>query len=178
MPVPSFMETPQPLHMTIFQQKEMMCFHGGLYPCINYWGFNRITVCNRYPLPLTATAFELLQGASILTKLDLGNTYHLLQCSQGNGWKTAFNTPTDRYEYLVMPFDLTWLCSKPLLMMCSGICSTSLRSSTWMTFSSFRPVPKIIHSMTEESSNIFSITTCFWSLLNLSGCFHLCLVFQ
>ncbi len=39
--------------------------HGGLRPCIDYRGLNKITVWNRYPLPLMATAFELLQGASI-----------------------------------------------------------------------------------------------------------------
>ncbi len=56
------------------------------------------------PLPLMATAFELLQGASIFTKLDLRNAYHLVRIQQGDEWKMAFNTPTGHYEYLVMPF--------------------------------------------------------------------------
>ncbi len=64
---------------------------GGLMPYIDYQGLNKITVRNRYPLPLTATAFELLQGASIFTKLDLCNAYHLVQIRQGGEWKTAFN---------------------------------------------------------------------------------------
>ncbi len=80
---------------------------GGLRPCINYRGLNKITVRNRYPLPLMATAFELLQGASIFTKLDLRNAYHLVRIRQGDEWKTAFNTPTGHYAYLVMPFGLT-----------------------------------------------------------------------
>ncbi len=80
---------------------------GGLCPCIDYRGLNKITIHNRYPLPLTATAFELLQGASIFTKLDLRNAYHLVCIRQGDEWKTAFNTPTGHYEYLVMPFGLT-----------------------------------------------------------------------
>ncbi|KAL0148675.1 hypothetical protein M9458_056002, partial [Cirrhinus mrigala] len=80
---------------------------GGLRPCIDYRGLNKITVWNRHPLPLMATAFELLQGASIFTKLDLRNAYHLVRIRQGDEWKTAFNTPTGHYEYLVMPFRLT-----------------------------------------------------------------------
>ncbi len=79
---------------------------GGLRPCIDYQGLNKITVRNRHPLPLMATAFELLLGASIFTKLDLRNTYHLVRIRQGDEWKTAFNTPAGHYEYMVMPFGL------------------------------------------------------------------------
>ncbi len=79
---------------------------GSLRPCIDYRGLNRITVKNRYPLPLMTTAFELLQGATIFTKLDLRNAYHLVRIRAGDEWKTAFNTPTGHYEYKVMPFGL------------------------------------------------------------------------
>ncbi len=78
---------------------------GSLRPCIDYRGLNDITVKNRYPLPLMSSAFELLQGAAIFTKLDLCNAYHLVRIREGDEWKTAFNTPTG--EYLVMPFGLS-----------------------------------------------------------------------
>ncbi|XP_062403850.1 uncharacterized protein LOC134094368 [Sardina pilchardus] len=80
---------------------------GGLRPCIDYRGLNKVTVRNRYPLPLMSSAFELLQGATTFTKLDLRNAYHLVRIREGDEWKTAFNTPTGHYEYLVMPFGLT-----------------------------------------------------------------------
>ncbi len=67
---------------------------GSLRPCIDYRGLNDITVKNRYPLPLMSSAFELLQGAAIFTKLDLCNAYHLVRIREGDEWKTAFNTPT------------------------------------------------------------------------------------
>lgn len=78
-----------------------------LRPCIDYRGLNDITVKNRYPLPLLTSAFESLQGATIFSKLDLRNAYHLVRIQEGDEWKTAFNTPSGHYEYLVMPFGLT-----------------------------------------------------------------------
>ena len=80
---------------------------GSLRPCIDYRGLNDVTMKNRYPLPLLSSAFELLQGATVFTKLDLRNAYHLVRIREGDEWKTAFNTHTGHYEYLVMPFGLT-----------------------------------------------------------------------
>ncbi len=80
---------------------------GSLRPCIDYRGLNNITVKNTNPLPLMSSAFERLQGASLFTKLDLRNAYHLVRIREGDEWKTAFNTPRGHFEYLVMPFGLS-----------------------------------------------------------------------
>ncbi len=80
---------------------------GSLRPCIDYRELNNITVKNTYPLPLMSSAFERLQGASVFTKLDLRNAYHLVRIRKGDEWKTAFNTPRGHFEYLVMPFGLS-----------------------------------------------------------------------
>ncbi len=80
---------------------------GSLRPCIDYRGLNSITVRNTYPLPLMSSAFERLQGASIFTKLDLRNAYHLVRIREGDEWKTAFNTTRGHFEYLVMPFGMS-----------------------------------------------------------------------
>ncbi|KAG1935767.1 retrotransposable element [Pimephales promelas] len=80
---------------------------GSLRPCIDYRGLNNITIKNTYPLPLMSSAFERLQGASIFTKLDLRNAYHLVRIREGDEWKTAFNTPRGHFEYLVIFFGLS-----------------------------------------------------------------------
>uniref|UniRef100_A0A8C6MDH0 Gypsy retrotransposon integrase-like protein 1 n=1 Tax=Nothobranchius furzeri TaxID=105023 RepID=A0A8C6MDH0_NOTFU len=80
---------------------------GSLRPCIDYRGLNQITVKNKYPLPLLSSTFEPVQDATIFTRLDLRNAYHLVRIRQGDEWKTAFKTPLGHFEYLVMPFGLT-----------------------------------------------------------------------
>lgn len=69
-------------------------------------GLNKITIKNKYPLPLLASTFELLQGGTIFTKLDLRNAYYLVRIREGDEWKTAFNTHLGHFEYLVMLFGL------------------------------------------------------------------------
>lgn len=78
-----------------------------LRPCIDYRGLNEITIKNKYPLPLIDSAFDPLHQATVFTKLDLRNAYHLVRIRQGDEWKTAFNTPVGHFEYQVMPFGLT-----------------------------------------------------------------------
>ncbi|XP_014872995.1 uncharacterized protein lrfn4b [Poecilia latipinna] len=80
---------------------------GTLRPCIDFRGLNHITVKNKYPLPLLSSAFEPVHGATVFTKLDLRNAYHLLRIREGDEWKTAFKTPLGQFEYLVMPFVLS-----------------------------------------------------------------------
>lgn len=79
---------------------------GTLCPCIDYCGLNQITVKNKYPLPLLTAAFEPIQGATMFTKLDLRNAYHLIRIREGDDYKTTFKTPLGHFEYLVMPFGL------------------------------------------------------------------------
>lgn len=60
-----------------------------------------------YPLRLIDSIHEQLQSATIFSKLDLRNTYHLVQIKEEDEWKTTFRTPLGHFEYLVMPFGLT-----------------------------------------------------------------------
>lgn len=74
-----------------------------LRPHIDCHGLDGILVKNCYPLTLMSSTFELLQEATVFTKLDLHNASHLVHIQEGDEWKT-FNTPSRHYEYLVMLF--------------------------------------------------------------------------
>ena len=80
---------------------------GSLRPCIDYRQLNSITVKNKYPLPLLSSTFEPLSHATVFTKLDLRNAYHLVRIQEGDEWKTGFNNYLGHFKYLVMPFGLT-----------------------------------------------------------------------
>jgi len=85
--------------------------HGrGLRLCVDYRGLNRVTIANRYPLPLMSELQDRIRGAQFFTKIDLKNGYHLVRIKEGDEWKTAFRTRYGLYEFLVMPFGL---CNAP-----------------------------------------------------------------
>jgi len=65
---------------------------GSLRLCVDYRGVNRITIKNRYPLPLIGEMLDRLQGAKIYTKMDIRDAYYRIQIREGEEWKTAFRT--------------------------------------------------------------------------------------
>jgi hypothetical protein len=79
----------------------------GLRLCVDYRGINRVTIPNRYPLPLMQELQDRTQGAQFFTKMDLKNGFHLIRIREGDEWKTAFRTRYGLYEFMVMPFGLT-----------------------------------------------------------------------
>ena len=81
--------------------------HGrGLRLCVDYRGLNKVTILNRYPLPLMNELRDRVQGSKIFSKIDLKSGYNLVRIKEGDEWKTAFRTRYGHYEYLVMPFGL------------------------------------------------------------------------
>jgi len=80
---------------------------GSLRLCVDYRGLNRITVKNRYPLPLIPELMARLSKVTVFSKIDLRNAYHQIRIAEGHEWKTAFRTRYGLYEYRVMPFGLT-----------------------------------------------------------------------
>jgi len=71
----------------------------GLRLCVDYQALNRITIPNRYPLPLMQELQGRVQRARWFTKLDLKNGFNLIRIREGDEWKTAFRTRYGLYEF-------------------------------------------------------------------------------
>ena len=72
-----------------------------------YRGLNQVTVKNKYPLPYIEELFDQLEGAKVLSKLDLRQEYYQLKIKTEDIPKTTFNTRYGHDEFLVILFGLT-----------------------------------------------------------------------
>nr|GEV54648.1 putative reverse transcriptase domain-containing protein [Tanacetum cinerariifolium] len=75
--------------------------------CIDYQELNKLTIKNRYPLPMIDDLFDQLQGSSVYSKIDLRSCYHQLRVKDEDIPKTAFRMIYRHYEFEVMLFGLT-----------------------------------------------------------------------
>jgi len=75
--------------------------------CVDFRGLNKITKKDWYPLPLISDLLDSPHKACIYTKIDLRHAYHLVRISEGDKWKTTFQTRYDAFKWLVIPFGLT-----------------------------------------------------------------------
>jgi hypothetical protein len=80
---------------------------GSLHLCVDFRGLNQITKKDCYLLPLIADLLDSPSRAKVYTKIDLRSAYHLIRITEGDEWKTAFQTHYRSYEWLVMPEGLT-----------------------------------------------------------------------
>jgi len=74
--------------------------------CIDYRNFNKLTILNKYPLPLMDEVRDPIAAANVFTKLDLKDGYHLIRIGKGDEPKTAFRTQYGQYKYKVLPCGL------------------------------------------------------------------------
>ncbi|GJU93736.1 putative reverse transcriptase domain-containing protein [Tanacetum coccineum] len=63
---------------------------GSFRMCIDYRELSKLTIKNRYPLPMIDDLFDQLQGACYFSKIDLRSGYHQLCVHEDDISKTAF----------------------------------------------------------------------------------------
>ena len=74
---------------------------------MDYRGLNKVTVHNRYPLPLIPVLLDRLRTGRIFSKIDIRGAYNLMRIKPREEWKMAFRTRYGHFQYKVVPFGLT-----------------------------------------------------------------------
>ena len=74
--------------------------------CVDFHRLNAITKRDRYPLANIHEVFDLLEGSTVFSTLDLKSSYHQMAVHPDDTEKTAFICHRGQFEFLRVPFGL------------------------------------------------------------------------
>lgn len=77
------------------------------YLCVDYKALNKVTIKDKYSIPVVEELLGKLEESVIFSKLDPWSGYHQIRVKAEDVPKIAFRAHESHYKFLVIPLGLT-----------------------------------------------------------------------
>ena len=137
-----------------------------LWLYIDYRGFNKLIIKNRYSLSLIEKLLDKLSNTQFFIKFNIHDEFNHLRMTSEEEWKMIFRYRYRLFEYIIMLFDL-YNDSEMFQHYMNDIFRDFLDESISTIFSSTPKCWRNISNIFEEFLNIFMIRVYISNSINI-----------